>query len=42
VHDLAHETELAIDGFEVDYDVVNDGTVDDLKRKIDEILGALV
>jgi dephospho-CoA kinase len=38
VHDLAHETELAIDGFAVDYEIVNDGTVDDLKRKIDEIL----
>jgi dephospho-CoA kinase len=41
VHDLAHETELAIDGFDVDYDVMNNGTVDDLKRKIDEILEAI-
>ncbi|MFZ7945684.1 AAA family ATPase [Neobacillus sp. 19] len=36
--DLAHETELAIDGFDVDYTVVNDGTVDDLKRRVDEIM----
>jgi hypothetical protein len=38
---MEHETELAIDGFEVDYEIVNDGTVDDLKRKIDEILEAI-
>jgi dephospho-CoA kinase len=38
VHDLAHETELAIDGFEVDHEVHNDGTVDELKAQIDDIL----
>jgi dephospho-CoA kinase len=37
-NDLEHSTELAIDGFAVDYTVVNDGTVDDLKRKIDAVL----
>ena len=41
VHDLVHSTELAIDGFECDYTVVNNETVDDLKRKIDEILEAI-
>jgi dephospho-CoA kinase len=41
VHDLAHETELAIDGFAVDFEVHNEGTVDDLKRKIDEIMEAI-
>jgi dephospho-CoA kinase len=41
VHDLTHETELAIDGFTVDAEIVNDGTVDDLKRKIDEIMEAI-
>lgn len=41
VHDLAHETELAIDGFAVDYEIVNDGSVDDLKAKIDEIMEAI-
>jgi dephospho-CoA kinase len=41
VHDLAHETELAIDGFAVDYEIVNDGSVDDLKAQIDEILEAI-
>jgi hypothetical protein len=38
VHDLAHETELSIDGFEVDAEIVNDGSVDDLKAKVDEIM----
>jgi dephospho-CoA kinase len=38
VHDLAHETELAIDGFAVDYEIVNDGSVDDLKRQVDAII----
>jgi dephospho-CoA kinase len=41
VHDLAHSTELAIDGFAVDCEIVNDGSVDDLKRKIDEIMEAI-
>jgi dephospho-CoA kinase len=39
--DLEHETEQAIDGFEVDAEIVNDGSVDDLKRKIDGIMGAI-
>jgi dephospho-CoA kinase len=38
VHDLAHETELEIDKFSVDYEIVNDGSVDDLKRQVDTIL----
>jgi dephospho-CoA kinase len=41
VHDLAHETELAIDGFAVDYEIVNDGSVDDLKRQVDAIMEAI-
>lgn len=41
VHDLAHETEQAIDGFAVDAEIVNDGSVDDLKRKVDEIMEAI-
>jgi dephospho-CoA kinase len=41
VRDLAHETEMAIDSFEVDAEIVNDGTLDDLKRKIDEIMEAI-
>lgn len=38
LHDLTHETELEIDNFEVDAEVVNDGTVDDLKAQIDAII----
>jgi dephospho-CoA kinase len=37
-HDLSHETELAIDSFEVDFTVINEGTIDELKCQIDEIL----
>jgi dephospho-CoA kinase len=36
--DLEHETESHIDGFAVDYEIHNDGTVDDLKRKIDAVM----
>jgi dephospho-CoA kinase len=39
--DLAHETESHIDGFDVDYTVENNGTVDDLRRKLDEIMEAI-
>jgi dephospho-CoA kinase len=39
--DLEHETESHIDSFEVGHEVINDGTVDDLKRKIDEIMEAI-
>jgi dephospho-CoA kinase len=39
--DLEHETESHIDGFAVDYEIHNDGTVDDLKRKLDEIMEAI-
>jgi dephospho-CoA kinase len=38
VHDLAHETELAIDGFTVDYEIVNDGLVAELQEQVDDIL----
>jgi dephospho-CoA kinase len=41
VHDLAHETELAIDGFDVDYEIVNDGSVADLQAKVDAILAEI-
>jgi dephospho-CoA kinase len=42
VHDLTHETEMAIDGFACDFEVVNDGAVDELKHKIDEVLARVV
>ncbi|MCP9283017.1 dephospho-CoA kinase [Bacillus safensis] len=36
--DLSHTTETALDGFEVDYEIVNDGSLDDLYARLDEIM----
>ncbi|WP_035389538.1 hypothetical protein [Bacillus sp. UNC125MFCrub1.1] len=36
--DLDHPTETALDGFEVDYEIVNDGTLGDLYARLDEIM----
>ncbi|WP_024427722.1 AAA family ATPase [Bacillus safensis] len=36
--DLDHPTETALDEFEVDYEIVNDGTLDDLYAILDEIM----
>lgn len=38
IADLTHETESYIDTFEVDYEIVNDGSIKDLERKVDEII----
>jgi len=35
---VTHETESYVDGFAVDYEIINDGTVDELLRKVDEVL----
>lgn len=35
--DLQHETEQHSDGFEVDYEIVNDGNIAEFMRKLDEI-----
>jgi dephospho-CoA kinase len=40
--DLEHETESHIDGFAVDYEIHNDGSIDDLKAQIDAVLEAIV
>jgi dephospho-CoA kinase len=39
--DLEHETESHINGFAVDYEIHNDGSVDELKAQIDAILEAI-
>lgn len=38
--DLVHETESHVDSFDVDYEIVNDGTIADLRAKIDSIMEA--
>lgn len=39
--DLVHETESHVDSFEVDYEIINDGTLADLHAKIDEVMEAI-
>ena len=39
--DLAHDTEQHVDKFDVDYTIVNDGDMIDLKRQVDEIMGEI-
>jgi hypothetical protein len=41
VHDLAHETELLVDQFDVDYEVDNNGTTSELYEQIDAIMNDL-
>jgi dephospho-CoA kinase len=36
--DLEHETESHIDSFDCDYEIVNAGSVDDLKAQVDEVI----
>ncbi len=39
--DLAHDTESHVDTFDVDYEIVNDGTLADMGKRIDEIMAAV-
>jgi hypothetical protein len=41
VHDLAHETELLVDSFDVDYEVNNNGTTPELYAQLDAIMNEL-
>lgn len=38
LRDLTHDTESHVDGFAVEYEIVNDGSLDDLYAKIDAIM----
>lgn len=40
--DLAHETESYVDGFEVDYEIVNDGSLDELYAQVDGLIASLI
>lgn len=42
VHDLAHETEQAINGFEVDAVIVNKGSLEELQTKVDVIMDQIM
>ena len=35
---LTHETEIHVDGFDVDYEITNDGSKADLLARVDEIV----
>lgn len=41
VHDLAHETEVAVDSFEVDYEILNDSDLTNLYEQFDKIADEL-
>lgn len=38
----AHKSEIALDGVEMDYTLINNGTLDDLKIKISHMLGDIL
>ncbi|MNY81004.1 hypothetical protein D3C86_2223450 [compost metagenome] len=40
-HDLTHSTELAVDGFDVDAEIVNDGGLVELYEKFDAVMEQL-
>lgn len=39
--DLSHPTELEVDGFAVDYELINDGTYAELCEKVDELVSEI-
>jgi dephospho-CoA kinase len=41
VHDFVHSTELYVDSFDCDYEIVNDGTIAELYAQVDEIVAKL-
>lgn len=41
LRDLTHDTESHVRSFDVDYEIVNDGTLAELYAKVDEVIGGL-
>lgn len=39
--DLAHDTEQWVDKFDVDFEIVNDGKIDDLCAKVDDVMAKI-
>lgn len=39
--DLTHDTEMHVDEFAVDYEIVNDGTLDELWAKVDDVMAKI-
>ena len=39
--DLAHDTEQWVDKFDVDFEIVNDGKLDDLCAKVDDVMSKI-
>lgn len=39
--DMAHDTEQHVDGFSVDYTIINDGDLGDLRRQVGEIMSEI-
>lgn len=40
-HDFAHDTEMYVDQFAADYELQNDGSLDELDAKIDEMMAEI-
>lgn len=40
--DLTHDTESYVDSFEVDYEIINDGTLGELHTQVDEFMAELL
>ncbi|CAM3635854.1 hypothetical protein [Mesobacillus zeae] len=41
LEDLTHETESYVDTFDAEYEIINDGTLDDLYTQVDEVIAKI-